>query len=37
MQDKNGPDPGHLVLGTWYLAPMPNFPTSRPPIVEVAE
>jgi hypothetical protein len=29
MQDKNGSDSGHLVPGTWYLAPMPNFPTSN--------
>jgi hypothetical protein len=24
MQDRKGADPGYLVPGTWYLAPVPN-------------
>jgi hypothetical protein len=24
MQDRKGLDPGYLVPGTWYLAPVPN-------------
>jgi len=24
MQDRNGPDPGYPVPGTWYLAPVPD-------------
>jgi len=24
MQDRKGSDPGYLVPGTWYLAPVPN-------------
>jgi hypothetical protein len=24
MQDRNGADPGYLVPGTWYLAPVSN-------------
>jgi hypothetical protein len=28
MQDRKGADPGYLVPGTWYLAPVPNSHTS---------
>jgi hypothetical protein len=24
MQDRKGADPGYLVPGTWYLAPVPH-------------
>jgi hypothetical protein len=29
MQDRRGSDPGYLVLGTWYLAPVPNYHISN--------
>jgi hypothetical protein len=29
MQDRKGADPGYLVPGTWYLAPVPNSHTSN--------
>jgi hypothetical protein len=29
MQDRKGLDPGYLVPGTWYLAPVPNSHTSN--------
>jgi len=29
MQDRKGADPGYLVPGTWYLAPVPHSPISN--------
>jgi hypothetical protein len=29
MQDRRGSDPGYLVPGTWYLAPVPNYHISN--------